>query len=170
MTEYTPDQIREHREQWLAELRSGNRQQVTGYLACTLPDDANEVGYCCLGVATELAGVVSVSSTNRPYRLYANAGTDEYLVLPYEAKLWLGVTHSDPDLGFEDVEEDWDYVRGVLDPEVFEQVSNNFDEGSHVTGAMLNDAGATFAQIADLFEHFGFSAQHDVLQDTEVVA
>lgn len=163
MTEYTPEEIREHREQWLAELRSGNRQQVQGYLACPTPD--GEVGFCCLGVATELAGVPGRQiEGSMTYTKYGLAG--EYLTLPDEARAWLGVSVSDPRIDFDsDSEDDWDYIRSVLGiGEVLSDIREGvLQEGADLTGALLNDKGATFEQIADLFEHFGFHVRDDAL-------
>lgn len=173
MTQYTHDEIRAHREQWLAELRSGNRRQVEGYLACRVDDGTDEVGFCCLGVATDMVPGVEYEEVtgSHVFRRYLVAdGPWEYLVLPNAARAWLGVTAGDPDLDFTDTQDDWDALGGILDGDVFDQVQSNYEEGSHVTLAMLNDAGATFAQIAEVFETFGFSPRHDVLQGEEVVA
>jgi hypothetical protein len=162
---YTPEEIREHREQWLAELRSGNRRQVQGYLACQTEN--GDTGYCCLCVATELAGVTSAASPGRGYRLYAtDGGGDEYLTLPSGGRAWLGVSVSDPRLALDtDSEDDWDYLRSVLGiGEVLSDIREGvLEEGADLTGALLNDKGATFEQIADLFEHFGFHVRDDLL-------
>ena len=157
--------IQQNRKAWLEELRSGNRQQVTGYLSCGIGTGA-EVGFCCLGVATELAGLSPDFENGHAY--YGNVDP-QYLTLPVEAQEWLGVNTGDPHLAFDpNDEEHVDYLLDVVGPEFVREFRDNGSE--YLTGALLNDQGVTFAQIADLIEHFGFSARHDVLQGAESVA
>ena len=164
---YHPSTIRRHRKAWLAELRSGTRQQVKGYLSCPVEDgEEGEVGFCCLGVATDMAKVPRNEYRYKDGLQYVQYGSDnEYLTLPHEARDWLGVTVGDPFLAFDSSDEDWSFLQGVLDDEVYADICAAVKhEGGDLTGALLNDKGATFAQIADLIEHFGFAAQHDVLK------
>lgn len=48
-TEWTAEQQKEHRRQWVEALRSGKYEQATSELT-------NGTGYCCLGVACLVAG------------------------------------------------------------------------------------------------------------------
>ena len=167
MTTYHPSTIRRHRKAWFAELRSGNRQQVKGYLSCPVEDGDGEVGFCCLGVATDMAKVPSIEYRYMEGLQYVKYGTDaEYLTLPHEARTWLGVTVGDPFLDFDpSSDEDWSFLQGVIDDQVYMDLREAIKhDGGDLTGALLNDKGATFEQIADLIEHFGFSPTHDVLK------
>jgi hypothetical protein len=159
--------IQQNRQAWLEELRSGNRQQVHGYLSCGI-DNGSEVGFCCLGVATELAGLTPDFESSNGHAYYGNVDP-QYLTLPVEAQEWLGVNTGDPRLAFDpNDEEHVDYLLDVAGPEFVRDWRDSGQE--YLTGALLNDQGVTFKQIADLIEHFGFIAQHDVLQGAESVS
>jgi hypothetical protein len=54
MTTYTAEQQAVNREKWVAALRSGEYQQAGGKLR------TNWGGFCCLGVACELAAIEGV--------------------------------------------------------------------------------------------------------------
>lgn len=124
---YTDEEVQEHRAQWLAELRSGRRQQVQGVLR---RDDR----FCCLGVAEDLAGTQCRSVEGLyAYRMRESepAFTQKTALTTY-GQAWLGVDNEDP---YVDMPTD----RG----------------GDYLTLATLNDSGCTFEQIAQLIEHFG---------------
>ena len=158
--------IQQNRNAWLEELRSGNRQQVVGYLACDT-DSGSEVGFCCLGVATELAGLSAIFEEDDSHYYYGNVDP-QYLTLPVEAQEWLGVNTGDPHLGFDVTNEaHWDYLLDVAGDDFVNEFRDNQSE--YLTGALLNDQAVSFAQIADLIEHFGFAAGHDVLQGARPV-
>lgn len=129
---YTDEAVKEHREQWVAALRSGQYQQTKQKLN-------DGVGYCCLGVACELSGI-----TRKKHEEYDETTwfyDDEYLVLPTSVQNWLGVDDTNP----------------VLDMPPSVYLHPQDDEASHARDvASLNDEGFTFDQIADLIEYFGF--------------
>lgn len=157
--------IQQNRTAWLEELRSGNRQQITGYLSGE--NEHGETGFCCLGVATTLAGLAPDCDENSGHDYYGTVDP-QYLTLPLEAQEWLGVTTGDPWLNFDPNEEaDWIYLETVAGSGFVQEYRDNGAE--HLTGALLNDQGVTFEQIADLIEHFGFHPRYDVLQGAEPV-
>ena len=157
--------IQENRKAWLEELRSGNRQQITGYLSGDT--ETGDTGFCCLGVATDLAGLAPDCDENSGHDYYGTVDP-QYLTLPVEAQEWLGVNTGDPHLAFDfDDPEHWSYATSVVSGECLEEIRASGSD--HLTGAILNDQGVTFEQIADLVEHFGFAAKHDVLQGAEPV-
>jgi hypothetical protein len=107
----------EARKLWVEALRSGDYPQTTG----TLRD---EHGYCCLGVACEIAvqnGVIKPATATCGLR-YVYGYADG--VLPRSVKQWLGLATADG--GF------LTYDRTSL--------------------ARMNDAGAPFEDIADVIE------------------
>jgi hypothetical protein len=125
---YTPEQIQEHRREWLDALRSGKYNQTTGFLAVVQGNGRQSVGHCCLGVACEVYGLVPDAFENDGARVVKMwGGTSSYL--PREVMDWLGVTMSDP-----------------------------MAEGPYgrTSASSLNDGGKTFAEIADLFEREWF--------------
>lgn len=139
---YTPEQIRQNRKDWIAALRSGQYDQARNFL-CRLGEDGKPTGFCCLGVASELA---QVPSDDLPQvRLYGGSGSDQ--VLPLEVREWLGVTESSPS------------VNIPADHELWEE------HGDSAVLAELNDNGMTFAEIADLIEAYGFLPTQDVLSE-----
>lgn len=151
-TIYTHDEIRQHRQEWLSALRSGQYGQTVGRLF----DGDNS--YCCLGVACDLADLEKW--TNEVDYTYFGSETygRDYLVLPPEGMVWLGVNSDNPvldlpDLPMQGTEEE--YVEGEYIGDIDKDV------------ATLNDSGLTFAQIADLVEYFGFDSSQDVLQGAE---
>lgn len=115
----------EAQQKWVEALRSGEYQQCRTQL-CLLGADEKPSGYCCLGVACEL------------YRQYegglrvvdqVDGGYRRYdnnsAMLPEKVRRWLGLQ---TDNGFFGVSPDG------------------------VTLAGKNDAGASFAEIADIIE------------------
>ena len=135
MSTYTDAEILDHRRQWLAALRDPDRMQVKNVL-CKLDDDGNAVGYCCLGVAADVAGtrwnVLKVNGTG-PVRTYeGECGSTSYEVLPPETAEWLGLGSEArlPDL-------------------------NRQYDGHTLSLAGLNDEGLSFGEIAALIEEFG---------------
>lgn len=150
-TTYTPEQIRENRAQWLAALRSGTYSQTKGYLR-------TDEGYCCLGVACDVAGIPSERLSTAAWN-FGRYGMDQ--VLPEEGEEWLGVNTANPqlDIPFDLIEQgprfpDEDFVAG----------------GVGTTLAELNDGGLTFAQIADMIDYFGFLPSEDLLADDALLA
>lgn len=128
---FTKEEILEHRKEWIGALRSGKYPQTKLHLQ-------NKNGYCCLGVACELAGVPKTCDDTGWVAYDGYSST-----LPPSAREWLGVTDQSP----------------LLTPGV--------GDGAYGPSlASLNDDGKTFKEIADLVEQRGFDAVTDVLTET----
>jgi hypothetical protein len=145
------------RNAWVKALRSGEYQQTEGAL-CKVVDtyDGEPVlGFCCLGVLSELAikHGASVSVDEFAGDLYEPARTydGEENFPPYAVAKWALGT---------DERTNWD-VRYV-DPDE--------DLDTHSALADRNDGGATFREIADLIEN-DLDAVDDIRDDqAEVTA
>jgi hypothetical protein len=128
--------ILRRRTRWYDALESGDYRRVTGTLTKTKADGTPK-GFCCLGVACEIAGVKHTvinqgawESQDDFVRIYGEDQADGHL--PSEAQDWLGVCTSDP--------------------------RPNFPKGHARYGASaseLNDNGWTFKKIADAFRKYG---------------
>lgn len=157
---YTRRTILKHRKMWLAALRDGTREQTHGVLR------RRGGGYCCLGVACEVA---KLPSTEIPYGVDADVlvfqygkdtgsyGSTSYELLPPQGQDWLGLSSQNPQVNF---------------PHGNDETGEGFwFQGHEVSGptelAELNDVGWTFEQIADAIEEFGFTADDDELQQAE---
>lgn len=127
----TPEQ-RQHLEEWVAALRSGDYAQVNGVLH-------NESGYCCLGVACDLyvkdhenaawdgEGYLELDG--------ASIGSPGDDLLPEEVALWLGLP-----TGVNT------FVPGVTNVELK-------DGEQMIDATVLNDVNNwSFGQIADAIE------------------
>ena len=80
---YTKQEQKEHRQEWVAALRSGNYKQTQGILR---RDD----GYCCLGVACEISGLAEwkeVSGDSETFYIYL----DKNDRLPSEVSSYYGI-------------------------------------------------------------------------------
>jgi hypothetical protein len=72
---WTREQIRENRQRWVADLRSGRYPQASGCLV-RLSDSSEEVvGYCCLGVATVGLGLDGPGEVNGDVLMFDNNTT-----------------------------------------------------------------------------------------------
>lgn len=85
---------------WVAALRSGEYDQVTGALHKTPADRPvdSPTGYCCLGVACEISELgewTEYGSYRTPGKVVLT-GT----VLPDDVVAWLGVDMVDPVIGY----------------------------------------------------------------------
>lgn len=110
---------------WVEALRSGDYKQGKGALR-----DING-NYCCLGVACEISGVVTLREReDHPIPLYVS-NTDENdvsaSILPAAVKDWLGIDFGNPDVAddhgrvhtlatWNDVEEaDFDKIADLIE-------------------------------------------------------
>lgn len=112
MSQYTKEEILQHRAEWVAALRSGKYKQTIGNLRDTR-------GFCCLGVACDIAGLEAVPSADGSWFSYEDEGS----ILPDSAKEWLGVLEGDPRSANDD-------VYSVLNDEeelAFEQIADHFE-------------------------------------------
>lgn len=115
---YTAEQQAAHRKLWAEALKSGRFKQTTGNLR-------NSNGYCCLGVACELAienGVdIHIDDTGSGYRRYDG----HTAVCPLQVMHWLGLR-----------DEAGSFVDATLG----------------ISLVQANDTGASFDTIAKLIE------------------
>lgn len=117
-------QLTDAQRAWVDALRSGKYEQAQGALA-PLGENDEPVGFCCLGVACELANAAGVPlRTNRAatFEGYSRTYDDDAAVLPTSVREWLGLATS----------------------------SGVYGESMQLTAR--NDEGVTFAEIADLIE------------------
>lgn len=73
---------------WIAALRSGTYQQARERLV-QVGDDGKPVGYCCLGVACELAAQAGL--VEREHNAYVTDDEWEETALPIAVLDWLGM-------------------------------------------------------------------------------
>lgn len=140
----------EIREQWTAALRSGEYEQTTENLKKDLGD--GKVGYCCLGVLTDLAikaGVPvvtkEVESTRHTCSEDVEAG--ECKDVPATAYYFDGGSSYTPSSVME-----WAGLH-VSNPAVPYKVHPDFPNDDHMSLAALNDGEhLDFNQIADLID------------------
>lgn len=125
--------LNDNAKKWVAALRSGNYEQTKHQLAVT-NSDSEPVGYCCLGVACDL--YAQDHEIDVEYELAADHKSGfirfghESTVLPPEVREWLGLRERTGDFGSP-------------------REQNNI---ACYSLADLNDAGATFKQVADFIE------------------
>lgn len=132
----------EIKQEWLEELRSGNLKQGNGRLTYRNPDDGSELD-CCLGVLCKIAvkhGITSV--VVRPFEdqeTIAYGTLDDVAILPENVAQWASITRSgDLHTVFENEHYDPDASSGI---------------GKEISSLTeMNDAGYTFAEIADVIE------------------
>ena len=140
--ELTPEVKAERMKLWTAALRSGEYEQAKGYLKS---DD----GYCCLGVACEVAvknGLDIETDPESGYKSKTSFSKEDYWensCLPREVMEWYGLDKTNPTVVYEVTEDEVDEETG----EVFEgdELSTELSE--------LNDSfGYDFNQLADLID------------------
>ena len=115
-------------KKWVAALRSGEYEQITGSLSSDVAG-TNLMGFCCLGVLTDLCA----KDSDLPLEALLSIKRDGGICRDVEK--WAGMG-SDmgtlPSRAFVDA----DYGRGM----------------KHDTLATLNDSGSDFNRIADVIE------------------
>lgn len=132
---------RKIRDEWVTALRSGEYAQTKGLL-CALDNSDKPVGYCCLGVLSDLALKAGV-----PLRVVDRDGyrsfSKENQILPEEVMEWAsGGTH---ERHYSQLGETW----GSADISLGEHTAAEWNDGvSGEAGA----EGKTFLEIADLIE------------------
>lgn len=123
---------------WIQELRTTTKKQGK-HLLKYVSVEGGETHYCCLGIGCELAGL------EEEYNSYSGTSFfNGYPTLAPPAFLrWLGLLDKTEDEV--DIYPDW--PAGL---------SNEYGRyASDLSAAGMNDAGFTFAQIADVFAYFG---------------
>lgn len=105
MTESTTESVRmnpEVKARWVEALRSGRYPRAKGALCVLDPDDLDRrtvLGYCCLGVLTELAvdaGVLDVSPDTSGGGNRAYGARRESAYLPDEVVRWAELSSRNP--------------------------------------------------------------------------
>ena len=123
MPDWTKEEQAEHRRLWVEALESGDYKQTTG----RLHDDD---GYCCLGVACEISGLVTWDqpAEARHYNAIYDPETGDFstVALPLRVAKWLGLSGLDGDF------------HSDTHSYILESLAN------------INDGGASFADIAAL--------------------
>lgn len=115
----------EIKSKWVAALRSGEFKQGTGWLLQRNHNETQAAYYCCLGVLCELHRRETNEGEWKPegcVTIYSTNRDSSLIDLPYGVHQWAGLKRMAP--------KDKDNV--------------GLDE--------RNDAGMTFAQIADIIE------------------
>ena len=129
----------EVKQQWLTGLRSGEFKQCKNRL------NQGDEGMCCLGVLSE-EGAKAGIAVKRPISFSSWPGFEydsEGATLPWSVQKWAGLTaHINPPNPEVPTPDDA-RLRNEEGESMF---------GEMVTLAELNDAGFTFAEIADLIE------------------
>lgn len=123
----------EVKKMWLEALRSSNYEQGKGTLR-QIGRDGNPDRFCCLGVLCDIAVKEGLGVD---VRVDEDAGLARYgesqSVLPYDVRKWAGLETSNP---------------GVT---LIDKFHAYFDATEEAI-ALVNDAGASFEEIADMIE------------------
>lgn len=150
--------MNENMQVWLETLKTGQYDQAKGALDVVDPGSGKH-SFCCLGVACDLAVRSGVS-------MEVTVNTDEELVrydkegglLPEKVRMWLGVPSTHPqivieNINFDETKSEWDdtFYPGV---DRYQKHNPRFLVNCHVT-ELNDDAGMSFAQIAQLVEYAG---------------
>jgi hypothetical protein len=126
-----------HVTDWIAALRSGDYAQ-NRQGAMRLNRHGETVGYCCLGVAGDLAGCDFVRADSDPYE---------------------GLTY----YGFEGHNDsDGDYVSAGHLPVWLREILG-LSEQDEETLALSNDTGSSFDAIADMLERWNRAGRTDLV-------
>lgn len=154
-------------DEWLTALRSGEWQQGKDALATVALDaDGGEtIAYCCLGVACELSDEVArmpfptPGPDNQPvYTYYCMTDGvvtgDEQVVLPWPVQQALGLRTPSGEFEIDDtlpeaLREKVMTVGHNKSPGTWSPITHFYGRRM-TTLAKLNDAGASFALIADI--------------------
>jgi len=118
---YTKEEQAENRRKWVAALRSGEYPQTQGILR-------DSDGYCCLGVACELARYEGLVA--REGAVYRAGDSGYYAVLPGVVQDWLGL--ADNEGGLVDGTEGYWYNLTSLNDDAlytFDQIANVIEFG-----------------------------------------
>lgn len=137
---YTKEEQAANRARWVEALRSGEYKQVKGALR-GVNRDGDPVGYCCLGVACELASKEGV--VERRENAYGSPGDlfygdSESTALPHPVRRWLGIG-----------------IDGDLKEEVRYESAPGIEDHTQTLIGLNDSVGYTFEQIADVIENDG---------------
>ena len=140
MSKYIDGVNEENMDTFLKALRSGVYPQTTGTL-CELDNEGEVVGYCCLGVGSQVAYEVGAVTKEGVDAIKYGGQKD---LAPVELLDWLGIPEDNRK--HEDTDRAWNikFYKSGLENEEYE----------HVTATELNDDYAeSFKTIADVFEN-----------------
>lgn len=157
---------------WIEQMRTTTEEQAQQHLAVCRHDEVTGqrvIGYCCLGLGSkELADVnVQIVDEGMNETVYMNQMQD---LAPVAFRVWLGVLDEEGYVMNDESDVSIDYpLRAVdySDPGLT-RLANLRQQGhggsptytpplvgALMSAASLNDAGFTFAQIADVVAYFG---------------
>lgn len=151
------------KKEWVAELRSGNHEQTTYKLFRIKPSaytDREKPGKCCLGVVSDILvhkdyGLRwvqneggAIKSLNHDSLDIPSSGT-----LPSIVQNILHISETGDFVRWAEVDSDG---RNSNHDPVIDPMKTTFDDRgfSTLSLTMLNDAGFTFDQIADVIDYF----------------
>lgn len=145
--------------EWVRRLRSGEKKQVKGTL-CAVNPKGERVGYCCLGVLTEIAEEQGVVESVQPYSDNEDNSLVFYTGKDPQAPKAINVYSKDGEYSHTLHVEEFEsggLPKAVLEwadfPDRLGYLGLAEDDGGFSTLSRLNDSGAAdFNKIADLIE------------------
>lgn len=151
-------------ELWIEEMRTTDKPQANGVL-CHLNEKGGR-SYCCLGLGSEMVPHMQIVVEGDEVCFGASSLTG---LAPSEFINWLGlpIPERRQDSDEFDVIPDWPVGltqqgrkssvlhEGNTDRTAGVDYNGNEVGNYKVTAAVMNDAGFTFKQIADVFAYFG---------------
>lgn len=143
MSKYVDGVNEENMDSLLAALRSGEYEQATGVLC-----NAETGGYCCLGVASEVAWKASEGLVGKTVRVINPEYTqvsydDQRLLAPESVMNWLGIPAENRDA---------DGIENGFNIRFYKSDFNGFSDGYVSATEMNDDMGLSFVDIANAFE------------------
>lgn len=134
-------------------LKSGGWPQTTGVLRRLRDDDRRPAGFCCLGVACEVAIANGAdvhrrecgTPHTRSHLYYSGGGSSSHVRLPHAARAWFGVAQDDPSLN----------VPGHIAAQHVGKLNfDNWSQHHTYSASTLNDeAGLSLAEIGECFQY-----------------
>lgn len=158
MSKYVEGVNEKNMDKFLAALRSGEFNQVSGRLCQTDPEGAPE-GFCCLGVGSELAyqdgdieltkEVYNTGTLSNPY-FRTRYGLEE-LLAPVQLMEWLGIPEDNRSVEGTGNNIVFFKAHEVIDADI---LYNHGHEDDELSATELNDdLNLPFEVIADVFEN-----------------
>lgn len=144
----------ENMDAFLKALRSGQYEQTAGRLYRKLTYNTQVGGFCCLGVASELAHQADSIAVRKEEYVYGLVSYNNQELLAPKATIdWLGIPEEnvDPD-GLDSLAFNIIFFKAdeVIDPETLHE--HGYEH--NVSASELNDdMGLDFDKIADVFEN-----------------
>lgn len=145
MSKYVDGVNEENMDLFLKSLRSGEFEQAIGVL-----HNAETNGYCCLGVASEVA----VRASEGTVRKEVTVVSPEYTMVTYDGQRLLAPKSVIEWLGIPKANVDLDSVQGSYNIRFYKAGFEDTCESDYTTATELNDdLHEDFETIADVFEN-----------------